>query len=111
MISVLATRWASFKENGGDISKYQEMALKDKERYEKEKEEYSSGASDVSEDEEDGKTKKNKKTKKNTSGLKRNKSAYLFYTSDKDVRMALKTSRPDIANKDIIKVLAEQWNY
>lgn len=104
MISVLATRWASFKENGGDISKYQEMALKDKERYEKEKEEYSSGASD---DEEDGN--KKKKTKKNTSGLKRNKSAYLFYTSDKEVRSELKTRRPELANNETIKVLAEQW--
>lgn len=107
MISVLATRWASFKENGGDISKYKEMALKDKERYEKEKEEYSSGASDVSDDEEDGN--KKKKTKKNTSGLKRNKSAYLFYTSDKEVRSELKTRRPELANNETIKVLAEQW--
>lgn len=109
IISELATRWASFKKDGGDVSKYEEMALKDKERYAKQKEEYSSSGSDVSEDEQDGKV-KNKKTKKNTSGLKRNKSAYLFYTSDKDVRMALKTSRPDIPNKDTIKVLAEQWN-
>lgn len=108
IISELATRWASFKKDGGDVSKYEEMALKDKERYVKQKEEYSSSGSDVSEDEQDGKA-KNKKAKKNTSGLKRNKSAYLFYTSDKDVRMALKTSRPDIANKDIIKALAEQW--
>ena len=109
IISELATRWASFKKDGGDVSKYEEMALKDKERYVKQKEEYSSSGSDVSEDEQDGKA-KNKKVKKNTSGLKRNKSAYLFYTSDMNVRMALKTSRPDIANKDIIKALAEQWN-
>ena len=105
MISVLATRWASFKQDGGDISKYEEMALKDKERYEKEKEEYSSGAS---EDEEDGKDKK-RKGNKNTNGSKRNKSAYLFYTSDKDVRSELKSRRPDISNNEIIKALAEQW--
>jgi hypothetical protein len=55
IIKELATRWTAFKNNGGDASKYEEMALKDKERYEKEKEEYSSGASDVSDDEQDGK--------------------------------------------------------
>ena len=41
--------------------------------------------------------------------LKRNKSAYLFYTSDKEVRSELKTRRPELANNETIKVLAEQW--
>ena len=96
IISVLASRWKSYKEDGGDISKYEEMALKDKERYEKEKSEYSGSDEEV---EADG--------VKNSP--KRNKSAYLFYTSDKTVRSELKARMPDITNNEIIKKLAEQW--
>ena len=88
----LGRMWTQAKE--GDISKWKKMETQDKERYENEKETYVP-AEEV------------KTPKKKSSGKKRGKSAYIFFTIAE--RIKIKQDKPDLKGKDVMKELGERW--
>lgn len=87
--------------------KYEEMAKKDKSRYEQEKKAAGSDE-DGSDDDEDTKPKK-KKAKKDPNAPKRNTNSYMHFT--KTARLQLLKDRPELAKqqKEITKILGEKW--
>lgn len=101
----LGVRWARLKENNPkDVKKYSEMAAADKERYDREMENYV--PSDES-DESDEKKKTGKK-KKDSSKPKRGRSAYIFFCLEK--RAVILQENPEITPKEIMSELSARWN-
>ena len=91
-------RWKLISDKPKQVKKYQDLSLKDRERYEKEMETYTPEESDASGDE---------KKKRKNNGLKKNKTAYLFFCSDE--RVKIKDEGLDINPKDILSELSKRW--
>jgi len=89
---ILAKNWSELKENDEDrLNELQEKALKDKERYTKEKSDSESDA--------DGEGEKPKKKKK--------MSVYMLFC--KEERPVIKEENPEYNSKEIIKELGRRW--
>jgi len=94
---ILAKNWSDIKENDEDrLAELQEKALKDKERYTKEK----SDSENEKSDGEDNNTTEPKKKKKKTS-------AYMIFC--KEERSVIKEEFPEYSSKEIITELGRRW--
>ena len=100
LVSKLGEMWKSASDK--EKAKFAELSKKDKERYEKEMENYSP-PSDVEEEA----PKKRGKAKKERTGPKRPTSAYLYFCED--MRKTLKEKHPDMSGKDITTELGKRW--
>lgn len=119
IMSELGARWKSLEENHPDKIRFNELALKDKERYVKEKQEFDSNDSAKSEDsgeseskDSDKKTKKKGGSKKKTDdGEKTEKktkvNGYINYCNKH--RAEYKSKNPNVQPKDITRALAAEW--
>jgi len=100
----LGVRWAALKAtNPRGLKKYNDMAVADKARYEREMESYVPSESS----DENAKQKKSSKTKKDTSKPKRGKSAYIFFCMEQ--RPVIIEENPDITPKEIMAELSLRW--
>jgi hypothetical protein len=94
---ILAKNWSDLKENDEDrLAELQEKALKDKERYTKEK----SDSENEKSDGEDNNTTEPKKKKKKTS---------LYMLFCKEERAVIKEEFPEYSSKEIITELGRRW--
>jgi hypothetical protein len=98
-LSECGMRWKLISDKPKQIKKYQDLFVKDKERYEKEMENYT--PSDDSDDS-DAKTKKKK-----NNGLKKNKTPYLYFCEDE--RIKIKEEGLNINPKDMFGELSKRW--
>ena len=89
----LGEKWTSIKDDEDKIKIYKDMAMEDKERFEKEKAEMNIDG--------DGET----KTKK--TGVKKNKSAYIFFCDEERAR--IKEENPEMPAKEVMKELGRRW--
>jgi hypothetical protein len=95
---ILAKNWSEVKENDEDrLAELQEKALKDKERYTKEK---SDSENEKSDGEDNNTTTEPKKKKKKTS-------AYMIFC--KEERAVIKEEFPEYSSKEIITELGRRW--
>ncbi len=92
----LAVRWNTAKLDESLMERYQQMVLKDKERYNSELESYVPPENTT-------KT----KNKKNANKPKMPKNAYMFFCEDE--REKVKKDRPELKSKDILIELGERW--
>jgi hypothetical protein len=102
IISTLAARWKTFKEDPKNVSRlehYTKLAEQDKQRYETERENYVPEVSS-----EEG---VKKKRKKSNSDVKKNKSSYMFFCAEE--RSKIIESMPELNNKQIITELGSRW--
>ena len=94
----LGERWAEAKK--GDIGKWEQMAVEDKQRVQDTDE-----VVETDDDDEMGKDVLPAKKKK--SGKKKGKSAYIFFSVAE--RIKIKQDKPDLKGKDVMKELGERW--
>ncbi|NBO22178.1 hypothetical protein EBU94_02395 [bacterium] len=90
----LGEKWTSIKDDKDKIKIYKDMAEEDKERFEQEK-------TDM------GITEKPKKTKKIDGGVKKNKSAYIFFCQQERTR--IKEENPEMKGTEIMSELGKRW--
>ena len=91
----LAVRWNTAKLDESLMERYQQMVLKDKERYNSELESYVPPENTT------------KSKKKNENKPKMPKNAYMFFCEDE--REKVKKEKPDLKSKDILVELGERW--
>ena len=84
------------------IKKYQDLADKDKDRYKKEMETFT-----PDESESDDEKSKSKSKSKKSNGLKKNKTAFLFFSSDE--RQKIKDEGLEISAKEILTEIGGRW--
>jgi hypothetical protein len=92
----LAVRWNTAKLDESLMERYQQMVLKDKERYNSQLESYVPPENTT-------KT----KNKKNENKPKMPKNAYMFFCEDE--REKVKKDKPELKSKDILVELGERW--
>jgi hypothetical protein len=90
----LAVRWNTAKLDESLMERYQQMVLKDKERYNSELESYVP-------------TENTKKAKSTERKAKMPKNAYMFFCEDE--REKVKKEKPELKSKDILVELGERW--
>jgi len=113
IMSELGKRWKAIKDT--DKVKFEELAVKDKERYIKEKQEFESNKSGDSDDTGElvpdiktkSVTKKNKTNGEEKSEKKTRVNGYINYCSKH--RAEYKLKNPDVQPKDITRALAGEW--
>jgi hypothetical protein len=96
IISEIAARWQKVKADG-DISKFVDLAAKDKERYQEEIKDYVPSETPVDVE----------KEKKKSDKPKRKKTAYMFFCTEQ--RAVTKAANPGMDSKEITKVLKALW--
>lgn len=103
ILSECGTRWSLIKDKPKMVKKYKDLSEKDKDRYNKEKESFIPDESESSDDENP-----KKKKKKNTSnGLKKNKTSFLFFSTDE--RQRIKDEGLEISAKEILTEIGIRW--
>lgn len=100
ILSECGTRWSLIKDKPKMIKKYQDLADKDKDRYKKEMETFIPDESESSDDEKP-------KKKRKSNGLKKNKTAFLFFSSDE--RQKIKDEGLEISAKEILTEIGGRW--
>merc|ERR1711971_187611 len=99
-----------YKELTGDEkSKFEDMAAKDRERYEREMENYTppSDDSDSDSDSDSDVPKRKKRKKKDPNAPKRASSAYMFFV--KENRAKVKEENPDLSFGELGKLMGEKY--
>ena len=98
---ILAKEWNKIKNDSKKCGKYIKLANDDKERYNKEKENFDSNAVNDSE--------KKAKAKKSSDKLtiKKARTSYILYCSD--MRKVVKEENPELGAKEIVSKIGEQW--
>lgn len=116
IMSELGVRWKSLDVNHPDKVRFDELALKDKERYKTEKQEFdnnkSADSGESESKESDTKTKKKASSKNKTDGEEKSEkktkvNGYINYCNKH--RAEYKTKNPDVQPKDITRALAAEW--
>ena len=98
---LLAEGWNKIKNDSKKCSKYIKLANDDKERYNREKENFVSNTANDS----DKKVKEKKSSDKLT--IKKARTSYILYCSD--MRKVVKDENPELGAKEIVRKLGEQW--
>jgi len=99
ILSECGARWTLIKDKPKMIKKFKDLSEKDKERYNKEMETFTPDESEVSDDE--------KPKKKKSNGLKKNKTAFLFFSTDE--RQKIKDEGLEISAKEILTEIGSRW--
>jgi len=103
VLAELGARWKLFKDkNPQGVKKYEEMARKDKGRYEEEMKNYVPAPVEENPAED-----KDKKKKKAAGEPKKGKSAYIFFCAEE--RPLLKEENPEMPGKEILAELGARW--
>ena len=100
----LGEMWNEIKNDGDQVKEYRELSDQDKARYTREVSEFEESEDNV---DEDGKKKKHK-TKKVSNGLKKNKSAYLYFCDDE--RKKIKDEGLDLKSKEVVSEMGKRWS-
>ena len=98
---LLAEGWNKIKNDSKKCGKYIKLANDDKERYNREKENFVSNTANDS----DKKVKEKKSSDKLT--IKKARTSYILYCSD--MRKVVKDENPELGAKEIVRKLGEQW--
>jgi hypothetical protein len=86
---------------------FEEQAVEDKKRYEKEKASYVPPEKDSDSSSDDKPKKKRAKKEKDPNAPKRNMNAYMFFMQDK--RASVKEKNPGFSNVELLSALGAEW--
>lgn len=106
IVTKLGEEWRALSET--DKKKYSTLAEKDKKRYQNEMDEYIKENGEP--EKKTRKGKKEKKEKKASEEGKPKKPLTAFFLFQNSRRDSIKKENPDMAHKDIIKKMSEEWN-
>jgi hypothetical protein len=106
VVKKMSDEWNNMSES--EKSKYQELAEKEKNRYEKEMKEYDE--KQVLDDEDKVDSAENESTEENAKKeVKQTQSAFYFYQMER--KEIIKQEQPELTPKDVISKMSGEWNY